>query len=302
MRTLPTLILLASLHTASLLAAEPTSSSSVATAPTNLKDLPYVVNGHERQKLDLYLPVANASAPSAPHPLLIWIHGGGWHEGSKKDCPALPLVAKGYAVASIGYRLSQHAVYPAQIEDCKAAIRWLRAHAGEYAIDPKHIGVWGHSAGGHLSALLGTTGDTREFDKGENLDQSSAVECVIDWSGPTDFLHYGEPPLPKADTPDSAIVKLLGAHIADQPEKARKASPVAFANAHSAPFLILQGDRDDLVPVQQSQRLHDALEKAGVECTLKIIPGAGHGGPEFFTPEMIALMYGFCEKHLRPAR
>ena len=154
-----------------------------------LRNLPYVANGHERQRLDLYLP----EKAEGRLPLIVWIHGGAWWAGSKEDCPAVPLAAKGYAVASINYRFSQHAVFPAQIEDCKAAIRWLRANAAKYHLDADHIGVWGASAGGHLVALLGTTGGVKELEgKGGNLDQSSRVQCVVDWFGPTDFVDDGQ--------------------------------------------------------------------------------------------------------------
>jgi len=132
------------------------------------RDLEYVAGGHARQKLDLYLPARS----DRPLPVLVWVHGGAWLGGSKENCPAVPLVARGYAVASINYRLSQHATFPAQIEDCKAAIRWLRAHAGKYHLDAGHIGAWGASAGGHLVALLGTSGGVKELEgQGGNLDQ-----------------------------------------------------------------------------------------------------------------------------------
>ena len=170
------------------------------------RDIPYVPGGHELQRLDLYLPEADKSA----RPLVIWVHGGGWNSGSKDGCTARWLVEYGYAVASINYRLSTHAIYPAQIEDCKSAIRFLRAHASEYGIKPDRIGAWGASAGGHLVALLGTTGDIRDFDTGTNLDQSSKVQCVVDWFGPTDFLHWGSAiPDWLLDSPTTAVAKLL---------------------------------------------------------------------------------------------
>ena len=130
-----------------------------------LRDLQYVDGGHERNRLDLYLP----EKAEGQLPLVVWIHGGAWQAGSKDGCPAVYLTAKGYAVASINYHLSQHAVFPAQIEDCKAAIRWLRANAAKYHLDADHIGVWGASAGGHLVAMLGTTGNVKELEgKGGN--------------------------------------------------------------------------------------------------------------------------------------
>ena len=125
------------------------------------RDLTYVEGGHERNRLDLYLP----EKAEGRLPLIVWIHGGAWYAGSKTDpSPAMAMVGKGYAVASINYRLSQHAVFPAQIEDCKAAIRWLRANAGKYNLDPERIGVWGLSAGGHLVALLGTAGGVKQWE------------------------------------------------------------------------------------------------------------------------------------------
>jgi len=282
-------------------AAPPQNAPVTAAKPAGMpgtrevKDLPYVTGGSDRQKLDLCLPETSTS----PRPLVAWIHGGGWEAGNKNSCPAKVLVGRGYAVASIGYRLSQQAVYPAQIEDCKAAVRWLRAHASEYGIDPKRIGVWGESAGGHLVALLGTTGNIRDFDVGENLDQSSKVQCVLDWYGPTDFLHYGEPPKKELDRPGSAVAKLLGGTVTEHPADAKRASPVYFVTSESAPFLIMQGDKDPLVPLQQSELLNTALKKAGVETELEVIPGGGHGGPGFITPDERKRMADFLDRHLQ---
>ncbi len=258
-----------------------------------LRDVPYVTGGHERQKLDLYGTVAGEKRP-----LLVWIHGGGWEGGNKNDCPALGLVAHGFVVASLNYRLSQHAIFPAQIEDCKSAIRWLRAHAEEYGIDPACIGAWGASAGGHLVALLGTTGHTKQFDKGENLDQSSRVQCVINWFGPTDFFRWGNTSIFTVTDPKSPIYKLLGGPLPENDALARTASPVNFVQKDAAPFLIMHGDKDTLVPVQQSVELQEALQQAGVDSTLDILPGSNHGGGEFFAEPKLKLMVDFVEKHL----
>ena len=258
-----------------------------------LRDVPYVTGGHERQKLDLYLP-----ATGEKRPLLVWIHGGGWEGGNKNECPALGLIAHGFVVASLNYRLSQHAVFPAQIEDCKSAIRWLRAHAEEYGIDPARIGVWGASAGGHLVSLLGTTGHEQEFDKGENLDQSSRVQCVINWFGPTDFLHWGNTSIIDVADPKSPIVKLFGGPLAEHEALGRSASPVNHVQKDAAPFLIMHGDKDSIVPLQQSEALHAALKLAGADTTLEILPGANHGGAEFFAEPKLKMMIAFVEKHL----
>ncbi len=270
-----------------------------------LRDLQYVDGGHERNRLDLYLP-ENADGRL---PLVVWIHGGAWLAGSKEGCPAVPLTAQGYAVASINYRLSQHAVFPAQIEDCKAAIRWLRASAAKYHLDQDRIGVWGSSAGGHLVAMLGTTGNVKDFDTGNvkdfvdgtdgNLDQSSRVQCVVDWFGPSDLVAMAG----SHDNPDSPESRLIGGPVQENKEKARKASPLTYVSKDSAPFLIMHGDRDNTVPLKQSEVLAEALKKAGVEAKLVVVKGNGHGGPGFNSPENRKLLEDFFARHLKgPSR
>lgn len=258
-----------------------------------LRNLEYVPGGHERQKLDLYLPEKSTGAL----PLVVWIHGGGWQGGSKEYVPAMYLTTKDYAVASINYRLSQHATFPAQIHDCKAAIRWLRAHSKEYNLDSDHIGVWGASAGGHLVALLGTSGGAKELEgtEGDKLDRSSRVHAVCDWFGPSDLAALAG----KSSDAKSPIAKLLGGPVADNKEKAREANPITFIGKDAPPFLIMHGDMDKLVPASQSELLADALKKAGVEVTLKILPGAGHGGPAFQTAEYRQIIQEFFDKHLK---
>lgn len=274
--------------------AEPVNRELPAEART-LLDVAYVPNGHASQKLDLYLPAKPAG------PLLVWIHGGGWRGGSKANPPGLAMVGKGFTVASVEYRFSQDAIFPAQIEDCKAAIRWLRAHATEYGYDPKRIGVWGASAGGHLVALLGVTGQVRDFDVGGNLDQSSAVQCVIDWFGPADFPAY-DPALPTAmvqrENPDSVLAQLFGGPISQKLELAKRGSPVTWVTKEAAPMLIMQGTKDPLVPLDQSQRLADRLKAAGADVTLEVLEGAGHGGPQFTSPERLTLITEFLARHL----
>jgi acetyl esterase/lipase len=256
------------------------------------RDLEYIPGGHARHKLDLYLP----AKADHPLPLVVWIHGGGWQNGSKESTPALFLLAKGYAVASINYRLSQHAIFPAQIEDCKAAIRWLRANAKKYGLDAKHVGVWGASAGGHLVALLGTSGDVKELEgTGGNLDQPSRVQCVVDWFGPTDFSKMGG----WQDKPDSPMAKLVGGPVRDYMEKAAKANPITYISKDDAPMLIMHGTDDKTVPMNQSELLDEALRKAGVETTLIRVAGNGHGGPGFTSPENRKRIEEFLEKHLK---
>lgn len=258
-----------------------------------LRDLEYVKGGHERQRLDLYLPENGGK----PLPVVVWVHGGAWLAGSKAGGgPALLFVGKGYAVASINYRLSQHARFPAQIEDCKAAIRWLRASARTYHLDPDHIGVWGASAGGHLVALLGTSGDVKELEgKDGPPDQSSRVQAVVDWFGPTDVTRMGG----SHDGPNSPEARLLGGPVQENKDKAERANPIAYVSKDDPPFLILHGDQDATVPFNQSELLADALRKAGLDVTFQPVKGAGHGGPQFSSEENRKLVEEFFDKHLK---
>jgi acetyl esterase/lipase len=266
------------------------------------RNMQYVKDDHERSKLDLYLP----EKADGLLPEIVWIHGGAWSAGSK-DRPGqvLAFVGRGYAVASIDYRPSQHATFPAQIEDCKAAIRWLRANARTYQLDPGHIGVWGASAGGHLAALLGTTGGVKELEgTGGNAAQSSRVQAVVDFFGPTDFLqmdaHAVRGSFLKHDPVNSPESKLIGGAIQHNVEKVKRANPVHYVTKDAPPFFIAHGEQDPLVPCHQSELLYEALKKAEVEVTFQKIPGAGHGGREFGTDKMQAAIQEFFDKHLKP--
>jgi acetyl esterase/lipase len=279
------------------------SASAVRRIPAGVKahrDLAYVANGHERQKLDLYLPEQG----DGPFPLIAWIHGGGWAAGEKSDCPPLNqgFVARGYAVASLGYRLSGHAIFPAQIEDCKAAIRWLRAHAKEYRLNPAHIGVWGSSAGGHLVALLGTSGEVKEFDVGAHLDQSSRVQAVCDYFGPTDFLQMDAHALKGSplihDAARSPESRLVGGPIQENAAQARRANPISYVTKDDPPFFIVHGDQDPLVPHHQSELLFAALVQAGVPVRFTTVVGGGHGAG-FPGAELGPLVREFFDRHLK---
>ena len=267
-----------------------------------LRDLAYVSDGHERQKLDLFLP-ENAGEKL---PVIIWVHGGGWSGGDKSTCPPLRqgFAERGFAIASINYRLSQHAIFPAQIEDCKAAVRWLRAHATEYRLNPDRFGVWGSSAGGHLVALLGVSGDVKEFDVGENLQFTSRVQCVLDDFGPTDFTqmdaHRISASAMEHGSPTSPESRLIGGLITD-PANARKvarANPITYVTRDDPPFLIVHGDQDPLVPHHQSELLFTALEKAGVRVRLNTVKGGGHGAG-FGGAELEKLRRDFFDHHLK---
>lgn len=267
------------------------------------RNIPYVPDGDPAQVLDLYLP---EQASEKPLPLVVWIHGGGWSGGSKDGCLTAFLVGQGYAAASIEYRFSQKAKFPAQIQDCQAAIRWLRANSKKYNLDPKHIGVGGDSAGGHLVALLGTSGGKKAFAPvGGNEKQSDRVQAVLDFYGPADFnsvmsqaaadktpnvfnFNHGDP-----------YSQLIGIDLGSDREKGDAVSPVHYVSKDNPPFLILHGTVDSLVPYAQSVELQDALHKVGVEATLQHFPNSGHGGPAFGKPEVHQLIKDFFDKHLR---
>jgi len=260
-----------------------------------LRNLEYARVGEKSLLLDLYLP----EKPDGPLPVVVWIHGGGWRGGDKEPCRAVWLAPRGYAVASVNYRLSQEAIFPAQIQDCKAAIRWLRAHAAAYRLDAGHIGVWGDSAGGHLCALLGASGDVKELEGAQgNLQQSSRVQAVCDFYGPMDLLRFPLPPDPKKLNAYAMAFQFLGGPPEENLERAAQASPITYVTADDPPFLIVHGDRDELVPIQQSELLLEALKKAGVEAELHVVKGAGHGFP--YDAAITRLVGEFFDRHLKP--
>jgi len=263
-----------------------------------IKDIPYARYGDKNLLLDIYLP----RQVSEPVPVILWIHGGAWRSGNKKLMPEPFLTNHGYAIVSINYRFTKEAIFPAQIEDVKAAVRWIRAHAEEYSFDPQRIGVAGASAGGHLAALLGTTADIEEFEgDAGNTEFSSEVQAVINFFGPSDLLHLNDPAYPTKfdpNSPTSPESMLVGGPLPERRAEARAASPISYVTQDDSPFLIVHGDRDQIVPLSQSLRLHTALEQAGVESTLHVVTGGGHGG---FTdnPDIQKLVLTFFDKYLK---
>lgn len=286
-----------------VLAGMPSLSAQSKRLPEGVRafrNLVYVEGGHERHKLDLYLPEATETEASLP--LVIWVHGGGWQNGSKDGCPPLRsgYLERGYAVASLNYRLSGHAVFPAQIEDCKAAIRWLRTHAKEYHLDPRRFGVWGSSAGGHLVALLGTSGEVKAFEVGANLDQSSRVQAVCDYYGPTDFTVFVTTPGYERHAADSSPeARLIGGAVLENKDKAARVNPISYVSKDAPPFLIVHGDKDPTVPINQSQLLFESLRKTGVSAHFHTIHGAGHGGPGFSGKDIEELVAAFFDERLK---
>ena len=303
------ILLLASLCATLILTHTACAENKAVQLPAGIKmekDIAYIEGGDEAQKLDIYMP---EQAPEKSLPLIVHIHGGGWRAGSKFPCPVAGMVLKGYVVASVEYRFSQKAIFPAQIQDCQTAIRWLRAHAGQYHLDPARVGVIGGSAGGHLSALVGTSGGKAAFAPiGGHADQSDRVQAVCDIFGPADFSTVVQQAAEdknvknifEFNTPKDPYSGLIGTQLDDKP-KADAVSPVHYVSKDNPPFLILHGTHDTLVPYAQSQQLLAALKAQGVEAWLQTLPGSGHGGPVFGRPPVLQLTQNFFDKYLKGA-
>lgn len=281
----------------------PGGASTFASVDPSFTDLAYA-DQSEAQKLDLYIPTAG----EGPFPVVVMVHGGGFMFGDKADGAGLTgvdqLLEAGYAVASINYRLSGEAVWPAQINDAKAAVRFLRANAAQYNLDPEHVGAWGASAGGNLVAMLGTTCDVAELEGAElgNADQSSCVQAVVDWFGPIDFLamdaQFAGTACPAThDAADSPESMLVGAPIQTVPEIVATTNPMNYIDATDAAFLIQHGSADCNIPPVQGKNLADAL--GADRATYTLIDGAGHGGSQFETPENLQVVLDFLNQHLK---
>lgn len=305
--------LLAGLHVTASTWAEtkPTAPAvQVAAGIQMVKDISYIegdaAQADNAQKLDLYFPI---KTPEKSLPLIVHIHGGGWMGGSKSPCPVAHMVNKGYIVASVEYRFSQKAKFPAQIQDCQSAIRWLRAHREAYHIDPDHVGVVGGSAGGHLSALVGTSGGKNIFPKiGGNDDQSDKVQAVCDYFGPKNFTsvvqQVNDDPnvrnIFKFNTPSDPYSELIGTNLSDK-AKTDAVSPIHYVSPDNPPILILHGTHDALVPYAQSEEFAAASKAQGVTVLLQKLPGSGHGGGAFGKPQVGALIQNFFDKYLKGA-
>ena len=259
-------------------------------------DIEYAKVGEVSLKLDLHRPQAENP------PLIVYVHGGGWRAGSKKDMPIVDLYDKGFAIASVDYRLSPQAAFPAQVHDIKAAIRFLRANAGVYHINASKIAIIGSSAGGHLAALVGVSNGSKELEGkiGEHLDQSSDVQVIVSFYGASNLETILSQSTPKGLEYRIPALKLLMGDTPDKkPELAKLASPVAHLDKNDPPLLLIHGDADPQMPPQQSQELAKAYEALGLPVTLIMLPGSKHGGAEFYDDERTAIVAKFLDKVLR---
>jgi acetyl esterase/lipase/enterochelin esterase-like enzyme len=270
----------------------PTAGGAQAPRMQIDRDIEFARVGTRSLTLDLY----RREPSPQPSPVIVWIHPGGWTAGDKAPTPAAALVTDGFAVASIEYRTTAEAPFPAQLYDCKAAVRWLRANAAKLNLDAAHLGVWGHEAGGHLASLLGTTGDVEELEGDEgHLDQSSRVQAVVSFSGPADLARLVDERGVSARTV-AAAAALVGGPIAANKERARKASPVEYASKDDPPFLLVHGTADATIPARQSERFEAALKVAGVDASLELQLGAPDDLGGLLTSPVLGLVSGFFEQ------
>lgn len=263
---------------------KPARAAGLETPVAVAADVVFCRAGPSDLRLDLYRPERSAQAPL---PMVVFIHGGGWHGGEKEAYRDLAsqVACRGYLCASVDYRLAGEAPFPAALEDCKCAVRWLRAHAALLGADPDRVAAWGHSAGGHLAALVALTPGRFEGQGGWG-EFSSAVDCALCYCAPFDLAalrrHLG-----------AAVDQFLGSAAAED------ASPLRYVAANAVPFLVCHGDQDDLVPVAQSDQFVAALRAAGNQVEYIRVPGAGHDLAQAGEDLFVAAL-AFLDRHLKP--
>jgi acetyl esterase/lipase len=261
------------------------------------KGIVFGKGGDTELKLDLAMPKDG----DGPLPAIVCIHGGGWSRGERGQMLGTieALARRGYVAVSPDYRLAPQHRFPAALEDCKAAVRWLRANADSYRIRSSRIGVFGYSAGAHLACLLGVTGKDDGLEgEGGNAEQSSAVQAVISFFGPTDLTQ----PVWNNELREQQLEPFLGGSAAEKPEAYRRASPMTYAGKNAPPFLFVHGTEDKIVPFEQSGQMVDKLRQAGVSARLVPIEGEGHGHtwPADKRALSIAHLMAFFDETLKP--
>ncbi len=279
------------------LSAQESQDVSDSSSYTKKQDILYgVVDGREL-KLDLYLPTGVTNPP-----LLVWVHGGAWQRRSKEAVYTVGLVEGGYAMASVDFRLSVDAEFPAMIHDIKAAIRFLRGNAATYGYDATWVGIHGRSSGAHLAALVGVTNGNEELEGeiGNYLEQSSDVQAIVSYFGASNLTTILKQSTPYgANMRGPALELLLGGLPAKKAKLATLASPVFHVDATDPPLLLLHGDQDPQMPINQSHELHGAYKQAGLDVQFEVVHGAEHGGELFFDQERTVLVKAFLDKQDR---
>ena len=273
-----------------LLVAAPRDSAAI----TAERDVVYGTAQGTPLLLDLAMP----GTGNGPFPVVVFLHGGGWSEGNRQEMNHFieGVAGLGYVGVTVEYRLVPAARFPAQIEDCKAAVRWLRANAAKFRINPERIGVVGFSAGGHLASMLGVTGKKDGLEgAGGNPGQPSRVQAVVSFFGLTDFSTRDWP----RDLEKGVIEPFLGGSFADHGDEYRRASPITYVTRDAPPFLFFHGSEDKLVPVDQSKRLGEKLRNAGVFAEVNVLEGEGHGFTDATNQKTMRRMLDFLDAHLK---
>jgi acetyl esterase/lipase len=270
------------------------SIAAPADVPAVVRDIEFAQVGKERLALDLHMPAGVMRSP-----LIVWVHGGAWRSGSRESMPLGALVEMGYAVASVDYRLTPVAPFPAQVHDIKAAIRFLRAKQAELGIDARRVAIAGDSAGGHLAALVGMSGGVAELegDVGEHNVESSAVQAIVSFYGASNLTTILAQSTPHGlDVRVPALQLLLGGRPEEKPELATLASVVTHVDASDPPLVILHGDQDPQMPINQSHELVGKYEEFKLPVQFEVVHGAAHGGDAFYDARRIELVRAFLER------
>ncbi len=270
-------------------------NSATANTIKIIKDIEFAVVNNQSLKLDIYQPRKPKGSP-----LVVWIHGGGWRKGTKEKCFINWLPEHGYTVASISYRYTSTAKFPAQLHDCKGAVRWLRANAEKYGYNPKNIFVAGASAGGHLTTLMATTSGNNELEGtvGGNLKFSSRVQGAIDYYGATDFILRSKTQPSRANVKGSVVYDLLGGGAHEKTKTAKLASACYHVSKDDAPLLIFHGSKDKTVLIDQSEAIKAKYNKAGLSVQFHNVEGAGHGGNIFYSGKNASHLLSFLSSQI----
>jgi acetyl esterase/lipase len=277
--------------------AQPTRGPAMPATVSAIEAIRFASVDGQELKLDLYMPAETVNPP-----LLVWVHGGGWGRGNRTPVSTFAFVEAGYAMATVDYRLSGVAPFPAQIHDLKAAIRFLRAQAAAYGYDASRIGILGVSAGAHLAALAGVTNGDAELEGtvGGNLDQPSEIAAIVSYFGASNLTSILDQSTPFGlNIREPGLEALFGGPPAEKTELARLASPVLHVDAGDPPLLLLHGDQDPQMPINQSHELQGAYRRLGLDVHFEVVHGARHGGDEFFDTERTALVQAFLDRNLR---
>jgi acetyl esterase/lipase len=282
---------------AAMVAGFPAVSSA---EPVVVKDIEYAVGNNGPLKLDLYKPATGRAGP-----LLVWVHGGAWENGNKDAMPIGALVDRGFAIASLDFSPASKAPFPGQVHEIKAAIRYLRGEAQRHGYDARRIAILGASSGGHLAAVVGTSNGNKELEGalGEHDDESSAVQAIVSYFGASNLTTILKQSTPFGlNVREPALKRLLGAAPSENEAIAKLASPVFQLDSADPPLLLLHGDQDPQMPINQSHELDGAYETHGLTADLVVVHGAAHGGDAFFAPANIDRVATFLTAHLAADR